>query len=90
MIVKIDKSFKKDSDKIQDQKLLERIAQCIVGIQNATGISQISNLKKLKTQKNHFRIKIGDYRLGLIISGSEAELIRCLHRKDIYKYFPKK
>lgn len=90
MIVKIDKSFKKDTDKIQDQKLLKRIAECIVNTQNASDTSQIINLRKLKTDKNHFRIKVGDYRLGVIITESVVEFIRCLNRKDIYKYFPKK
>ncbi len=35
-------------------------------------------------------VKIGDYRLGIVISGSELEFIRCLHHRDIYKFFPKK
>jgi mRNA interferase RelE/StbE len=90
MIVKIDKSFKKDTDKIQDLKLLIRIAKCILSIQNASDTSEINHLKKIKTDKNHFRIKIGDYRLGVIINGSEVQFIRCINRKDIYKYFPKK
>jgi len=54
MIVKIDKTFKKDTDKIQDQKLLQRIAECIVNTQNASDTSQIINLRKLKTDKNTF------------------------------------
>lgn len=54
MIVKIDKSFKKDTDKIQDQKLLKRIAECIVNTQNASDTSQIINLRKLKTDKKSF------------------------------------
>jgi mRNA interferase RelE/StbE len=90
MVVKIDKSFQKDTNKILEQKLLSRIANCILNIQKASDPGQISNLKKLKGSTNHYRIKIGDYRLGVIISGSEIEFIRCLHRRDIYKFFPKK
>jgi len=33
-------------------------------------------------------VKIGDYRLGLKLSGNTLELIRFLHRKDIYRRFP--
>jgi hypothetical protein len=35
MIVRIDKTFKKDTDKLEDKKLLQRIAECIVNTQNA-------------------------------------------------------
>ncbi len=51
-------------------------------------LEQIKNLKKLKGSVGHYRIKIGDFRLGLAISGSTIEFIRCLHRKDVYKFFP--
>jgi mRNA interferase RelE/StbE len=89
MEVKIDKSFQKDTRKIKDQSLLTKIAIVISEAQRAENINQIKNLKKLKGSSENYRIKIGDYRLGIIISGSSLEFIRCLHRKDIYKYFPR-
>ena len=88
MEVKIDKSFQKDTRKIKDKALLTKIALVISSVQQAENINQIKNLKKLKGSSGNFRIKIGDYRLGIIISESAIEFIRCLHRKDIYKYFP--
>jgi len=90
MVVKIDKSFKKDTNKILDQKLLIRVADSILNTRKASDPSQITKIKKLKGSTHHYRIKIGDYRLGIIISGSGVEFIRCLHRRDIYKFFPKK
>ncbi len=89
MEVKIDKSFQKDTRKIKDKALLTKIALVISSVQQAENINQIKNLKKLKGPSGNFRIKIGDYRLGIIISESSIEFIRCLHRRDIYKYFPK-
>jgi mRNA interferase RelE/StbE len=89
MEVKIDKSFQKDTRKIKDKLILNKIALVISEVQKAENINQIKNLKKLKGSSENYRIKIGDYRLGIIISGSSFEFIRCLHRKDIYKYFPK-
>lgn len=89
MEVKIDKTFQKDTRKIKDQVLLGKIADSILNVQQADNLKQIRNLKKLKGHYGEFRIKIGDYRLGVIVSGSIVEFIRCLHRKDIYKYFPK-
>ena len=89
MEIRIDKSFQKDTRKIHDKKLLVKLAESIQEIQNAENISQIRNLKKLRGNINEYRIKIGDYRIGLLISNDIVEFVRCLHRKDIYKYFPK-
>ncbi len=36
----------------------------------------------------YYRIRIGDYRLGIKVKKDSIEMLRCLHRKDIYKKFP--
>jgi Txe/YoeB family toxin of Txe-Axe toxin-antitoxin module len=53
MNVRIDKSFVKDTNKIKDKKLLERIADIIEQVQSCDHISEIRNLKKLKGN-HHF------------------------------------
>ena len=88
MKIKIDKSFEKDTDKISNTKLLLKIADIIEGVQNCNTLSDIKNLKKLKAGINCFRIKIGDYRIGFQFIEDCIIFERCLHRKDIYKYFP--
>jgi len=89
MIVKIDRCFEKDADKIKDKNLLFAIADCIESIGKANSIRSIKNIKKLKGSGYFYRIRIGDYRIGLEIKNETADLIRILHRKDIYKFFPK-
>ena len=88
MIVQIDRSFEKDTDKIKDRKIRIKIANCITSIINCNSTQSIKNLKKITGYNNIFRIRIGDYRLGLIIEDDTVIFVRCLHRKDIYKYFP--
>ena len=88
MKVLIDKSFQKDTDKILDKKVLEKVATCIEHVIACDSIKDIPNLKKLKGFKDHYRIKIGDYRVGLMIKNEEAIFERFLNRKDIYKYYP--
>ncbi len=88
MIVRIDKSLQKDISKIQDKKVKSKLVQVIVNIQKANKLSEIRNIKKIKGSKNYYRIRVGEYRLGLIITSKQAELIRFIHRKDIHKYFP--
>ena len=89
MEVKIDKSFQKDTDRIHDKAILKKIVETINTVQNVNNIRQIRNFKKLKGSQNNYRIRIKDYRIGVTVSGSTIEFIRCLHRKDIYKFFPK-
>jgi mRNA interferase RelE/StbE len=89
MEIKIDKSFQKDTRRIKDKSVLQKIANTIANIQRAQSLEEIKHLRKIRGTSSMYRIRIGDYRLGLIITESSVEFIRCLHRKDIYKYFPK-
>ncbi len=88
MKVKIDKSFQKDLKRINNKALNQKIVASIEDIQKAQSIKEIINLKKLSGTSDFYRIRIGDYRLGVIIEKDTIEFIRCLHRKNIYKYFP--
>lgn len=88
MIVRIDKSFEKDVKNINSQLINKRVTKVINEIQTADKISDITNLKKIQGTNNYYRIRIGDYRVGIIITKTEIQLIRLLHRKDIYRYFP--
>ena len=42
----------------------------------------------MKGYKDFYRIRIGDYRLGLYTENHHVILSRLLPRKDIYKRFP--
>lgn len=88
MKLKIDRSFEKDTNSIQNEKLLDKVATCIENVLEAKSINEIHNIKKLSGFKNHYRIRIGDYRAGIIIIDTEVFFERLIHRKDIYKYFP--
>lgn len=35
-----------------------------------------------------YRIRIGDYRIGIFVEGKTVEFARVVHRKDIYQQFP--
>ena len=89
MKLEFKKSFVKDLKKRKtDRPLLERVRKIIQEVEESQDIHGIRNLKKLKTQGSHYRIRIGDYRLGLVIEDDTACFVRFLHRSEIYKYFP--
>ena len=83
-------SFLKDIRSIKDKKLLSRLQQFIVVVEDVDNLSQIPNLKKLKGQKNqgYYRSRIGNYRVGLVIKQNIVVFVCFLNRKEIYRYFP--
>lgn len=82
-------SFNKDLKKNKDEKLKHSIAKLLIELKNIPVFSEIKNLKKMVGYSVYYRIKIGEYRIGLKIENQTTIiLIRFKHRKDIYKVFP--
>ena len=81
-------SFERDIKKITDKRLLDSIVETIENIEKSESINDIDNLKKMSGYKTYYRIKINDYRLGITIDNNIVNIVRFLHRKDIYKLFP--
>ena len=91
MKFRIEKSFDRDVDRIKDKKLLKKLRAFISTIESAGTIQDIPQVKKIEGYKSYYRIKIGDHRLGMeAVSNRELIFLRFLHRKDIYRYFPKR
>lgn len=89
MIVRIDKSFQKDANKIRDPKTKSALIEVLEFIQLAETLSEINNLKKLTGFKDLYRIRLGNYRIGFRFSETgELIFIRFLHRKEIYQKWP--
>ena len=81
-------SFLKDINKLSLQSVKDDIQKTILNVEKANSIKEIKNIKKLSGFKYAYRIKIGDYRIGLFIENNTVEFARVIHRKDIYKTFP--
>ena len=88
MNIQFRSSFSKDLRNIKNKKLLNQIRETIEQVENAQGLQNISNLKKLKGGSNYYRIRVGEYRIGLTIENNTVFFVRCLNRKEIYRYFP--
>lgn len=88
MIVTATKSFNKDISKLRDKKLARKIENVIFDLVKANSINELSNVKKMEGATNAYRVRIGDYRLGIFIIGETLQLTVFAHRKDIYKLFP--
>ncbi len=66
----------------------ERIDESLK-ILSISPFNNILNFKKIRGHTNHYRIRVGDYRI--VYTPQESVLviriIRLGHRKDIYKFF---
>lgn len=82
------RSFLKSVKKLKDQKLKDAIAESIEQIEASETLSDIKNLKKLQGFSNFYRIRIGDYRIGIEVLDDVVYLAAFAHRKDIYGNFP--
>lgn len=51
-------------------------------------IENIFQIKKLVGYQEYYRLRIGDYRVGIKKTENILKLVRVRHRKDIYRYFP--
>ncbi len=82
------KSFLDDLNRVHDRATLHRVKNLIESMEQAENLANIAQIKKLKGAANHYRGRIGDYRLGFTLINDTICLVRFLGRKDIYKYFP--
>lgn len=86
MNVTFRKSFIKDLRRANEQGLRNRLQAVIERIEHAERLGDIPSLGKLQGFDSYYRIRLGDYRLGL--EGDEVTLVRFLNRKEMYRYFP--
>ena len=81
-------SFEADLSVIMDVALLRRIRKVIEQVEAARTFQQVPNLKRLEAAGKYYRIRVGDYRVGFIFERGTVTFVRCLNRKEIYRYFP--
>ena len=80
--------FLKDLDKLPTMALKNEVADLILAVEAAVSLAKIPNVKKLKGYKTAYRIRVGDFRIGVLLVRGEVEFVRVVNRKEIYKLFP--
>ena len=88
MKVAFEASFARDLKRIEDKALLGRVEETIADAKSAAALSEIKHLRKMRGYATFYRIRLGDYRIGLDVVDDEVVFVRILHRKDIYRRFP--
>jgi mRNA interferase RelE/StbE len=83
-----EKSFGRDLKKIKDKRLLKQVQKIIAQVESATSLQDLQNVKKLEGYQTYYRIRVGEYRIGIEVLEGQVIFVCFLNRKDIYRYFP--
>ncbi|MGB3543682.1 type II toxin-antitoxin system RelE family toxin [Rubrivirga sp.] len=83
------KSFERDLKKLRgDAQLLSRLRQVIEQVEAAEEFGAVTNVKRMQGWSDYYRVRIGDYRLGLKLEEDTIVVLRFMHRREIYRRFP--
>jgi mRNA interferase RelE/StbE len=83
------KTFLKDLAKVIPVKRRRQIEKFVFeDLPILSSIENAGNVEKMTGYKNHYKVRFGDYRVGIFKNNSTPELQRVLNRKEIYKFFP--
>ena len=80
-------SFNRDLKKIKDKEILQKVKECIHIAEEANSLQELSDIKKISGSSGYYRVRLREYRIGIFVSGNEIEFVRCLHRREVYKFF---
>lgn len=89
MKVEYRKLFLKDLKKLKNQPVYQQIYGLVFTVlPNVQSLQEIPNVKALVGTTNQYRIRVGNYRIGVELNNEKLEVVRVLHRREFYRYFP--
>lgn len=88
MVVQYNKKFLKDLSSLpkKDREKIENFV--FEEVNQYTSSAEINKLEKLSGYHYYYKIRFGNYRLGVKLEEETLTFERVLHRKEIYKLFP--
>ena len=88
MKVEASPAFERQLRRLRDGRLRRRISRKIEEIAAAATLSAVTGVRPMAGWENHYRIRIGSYRLGIALEGDVVVLVRLGPRQDFYRRFP--
>ncbi|WP_293298820.1 type II toxin-antitoxin system RelE/ParE family toxin [Pedobacter sp. UBA4863] len=88
MVVQYNKKFLKDLSSLpkKDREKIENFV--FEDINQYTSSIELNKLEKLSGYQHYYKIRFGNYRVGIKLEEETLIFERVLHRKEIYKLFP--
>ena len=83
-------AFLRDLKKLKKQKsVYDRVyALTFDTLPESSSLNELSGVKAMSGYPDHYRIRLGQYRVGVVYDGETLDVMRVLHRRDFYRYFP--
>ncbi len=89
MEIEYRQSFLKDLKNLRGTEVYARVYELtFTELPEVKTLQDVVNVKALKGYPGRYRIRMGDYRIGIEVVGEMIEIIRVLHRREFYRYFP--
>jgi mRNA interferase RelE/StbE len=88
MQIEITRKFQKQIESCNGKHVINKILAIIQAVIASENLIEFPNLKKLSGYKNYYRIRLGNYRIGLVLEDKTVVFAAFDHRSEIYKYFP--
>ncbi len=88
MNVRFRENFARDLRALKDKALLGGVRALVENVERAGTLAEVAGLKKLRGGEAYYRIRVGDYRVGLAVEQDVVVFVRVLHRREVYRYFP--
>ncbi|MCX7087946.1 MAG: hypothetical protein NTV00_07830 [Methylococcales bacterium] len=57
-------------------------------IVTAMSIAELGKIEKMQGYDGFYKVRFGQYRLGLVFENGVITVKTVMHRKEIYKFFP--
>lgn len=87
MNVEVNRKFLKDLAKLPARER-QKIERFVFEESQLINFVEEVGFRKLQGYSNFYRVRFGDYRVGVRYESETLVFERVLHRKDIYRYFP--
>jgi mRNA interferase RelE/StbE len=81
--------FLKDLKQLKSSTSYQRIYDlAFTTLEEINTLEEIPDIKAMRGYAGRYRIRIGNYRIGIEVNGDVIEVMRVLHRREFYRYFP--
>lgn len=82
-------AFLKDLKKLKGQPIYDQVYHVVFEVlPEAKSLRDIPDVKHMVGYSRKYRIRLGDYRVGIEYDRQKVEVMRVLHRREFYRYFP--
>ena len=88
MEIRYSRNFIRDIRRVRDASIRRRVDRALDDLEAASTVADVAAVRRIASGGRLYRIRIGDYRLGFALDGNAVTLMRFMHRRQIYRYFP--